>query len=310
MIKPSHLILIIMLVMAPLFIVYLIDVNTTESQAVAKGDIGDILTEALHDAALNSSWEMDKPSDLIDYILRIEQYTADASGYDVNDETQLMLLRTKMPLMAFCGKDGCRFVYTVKDSLMGYIRVVSPVISYTGDYGNYHAELSFDGRITVTDLTSGKTYKGNCSDVYNLLSNPAKLSFMSNKDEYATEISNIAVRAITNEAEYLIHENRYGEDSGELYSFHIPEADTGKARTITGPCVMAFWQGGIVETASGTASAYGFSAFEAVGALRYRVLDDMYYHLPGSHCTGEVLFEGTLEDCARQGAKPCPHCFY
>ena len=117
---------------------------------------------------------------------------------------------------------------------------------------------------------------------------------------------------------YVNRHNAIAAYYGESFTFSLPlSSSSDVARSIEDVSFISFFQG--YPYGRGTDDVY--SNFEISGAritksLGYYVRlgkqngqTFMYYHKP--NCTygeGENYWYSTREECALQGAMPCPHC--
>lgn len=193
--------------------------------------------------------------------------------------------------------------------------VISNKYTFTSNYSGYHVRFFQNNTVNVSDL-NGKSYTGTYDEIYNELGQPLVLHFMSSLDSFLNEKRTVIVGLIEDELTYLIKTHNTGmNDNGWEYSLSLPATDgDNQARLLDAPSVIAFYQGEQKNTTEGYINVYAFAGSIIDDASmyfeEYDTNGDLYYHKKGCSYLGTTdNNEGkTMQDCAEDGAIPCPDC--
>jgi hypothetical protein len=185
-------------------------------------------------------------------------------------------------------------------------------IVYTYEENNLIFRFTLGDYVYIYDVQANKRYEGIYSELKNLYPN----SCLSDHGIF----EQIRRKAIINEIEkymmeYINKHNQIAQSYGITYQFSLPQIDkTDWYRTIDDISMLVLFQG----------YPYGISGVDfynryAFGGARitknriYYVARDnsgkLYYHkesCPNLNVFDEVYF--TKEECALEGAFPCPEC--
>lgn len=226
---------------------------------------------------------------------------------------------THVPFVVLVDNDG----YYVSYQTVDYDKNGSPfdglaitnLRTYSTDYNGYNVRFYLDNMVDVT-TSSGLTYSGTYTEVYAMLSNPVALNFMSDKNSFLDEKRSSIVTVIQEELVYLIKNlNTKQNDHNREYDLALPATDDdNEARLLDSPSVIAFFQGAQKGSTKGYINVYAFSGSILDDVVLYYEKEDsrgnLYYHEKGCAELGadEEIEGKIMEDCAKDGAIPCPDC--
>ena len=186
--------------------------------------------------------------------------------------------------------------------------------TWTENYGDYIVKFHLSNLVEVTK-PDGTDCQGDYLSLYAKLGSPSDLSFMSSKETFEDE-RNSVVCYITEEAinYYITTHNDYVNRDERKYVFTMPRIDNFESRLMDQPSVISFVQGIQRATGKGYINAFAFTgAIKDKAVLYYEgeVNGQLFYHM--KDCPDLVLDDDnkvghTMDDCAADGASPCPNC--
>ena len=177
-----------------------------------------------------------------------------------------------------------------------------------------HCGTNIAGTVDVAKTNSDEHVEGEFKDVYTELGAPSDLYFMSSKSEYDSEIKMIIAAEIKELSEYYIENKLFGNKKA-LYTINIPQGDSGIARAVSDNTVLTLYQGKNENAKEGEINIYSLAAVElspdklyTAGMVQEGDSVVLYYHADNCEDVYEKYFRGTMDECARLGALPCPDC--
>lgn len=260
-----------------------------------------------------------------------------ASFGAMDSETAQQMLKLYTPVLAIADVDSMQVYYS--DEVNGDVKKVwSQNIPYSrhfveGDLASpdgavgYTVNFTLNDEITIViDGDNSTIYKGRYNELqsayknnkqtrYSKLLTVLKGDVLGSEGHFELWRSQVITDTIMSNLSYYVNRhNRIASDFGEQFTFRLPlAAESEVARSISGVSFMCFFQG--YPYGAGTSEVY--SNFEVSGAHIIKsdgyyvqsVSGYLYYHRPDcSHGSGKKDWYSTKEECAWQGANPCPYC--
>lgn len=260
-----------------------------------------------------------------------------ASFGAMDSQTAQQMLKLYTPVLAIADIDYLQVYYS--DEVNGDMQKVwSQNIPYSrhfveGDLGfpsgavGYTVNFSLYDDITIViDGDSSTIYKGRYNELqeaykdnkearYSKLRTVLQGEVLGSPGHFELWRSQVVTDTIIDRLSYYVNRhNRIASAFGEQFTFQLPvTAESDIARNISGVSFMCFLQG--YPYGAGTSEVY--SNFEVSGAhiikssgyYTQEVDGYLYYHKRNcTHGTGKKNWYSTKEECAWQGANPCPYC--
>ena len=232
-------------------------------------------------------------------------------GYKEND------MYYNVPCIFLVDDNGYYVNYTKLVSNGGLyesVNMTSSLNSWTDTYGNYIVRFHLSDVVEVT-YQDGSRHEGPYDIVYHELGSPTALAFMADETHFEQEKNDVICSLTENAINYYITtHNEYANKDNRDYVFTMPRIDTQDSRLMDSPCIISFVQGLQEKTGKGYINAYAFTAAikdKKVVYYEYPVGGQLYYHVRGCHnlvLSNNNRVGQTMDDCALDGALPCPDC--
>lgn len=238
-------------------------------------------------------------------------YNSLALSMNLKNTTTEGSLPYYVPAIILIDNDGFYVSYNEYDGNQ-YNNILTPVNTYTRQYGNDVVKFYLDGGISILDRHGEYAYFGNRQDAYDKY---PSLSFLQTEEDYTEERALVVTELIKGQMEYYIN---YHNTNNRLYqasyTFSLP-AISGQdwANLVDAPGVLSFLQGIKMSYPKGYVNVYALAGSRIKKSTHYVVSEDagfMYYHTPEcSHAPADPtrLFP-SMESAAKYGATPCPDC--
>lgn len=270
------------------------------------------------------------------------------ASFGIIDSTvQQQLLLNYIPVMAIVDEEGLYVNYSdnSSNSRTNLTKVWSHCIPYSESYTaalgpgenvNFCVNFTLTDFVTISidyDGTSGissgeyHVYSGDWQDLkaqYGTDNAPAGIKavftdskiFSAEEGVFETVRNNVVTDTIVNRLNYYVNQhNRIAKLYGEQYTFHLPStAYSDVNRNLDNISFICFFEGyPIGKGTDNTYSKFSIGAARVIKNIGYftRLGDDglLYYHKDScNNGIGKTYRYVTREECALQGAMPCPVC--
>lgn len=294
------------------FLVIFISVKTTQAENINDTRYSDYLTTATEDAIASVSGNGS-------YIFCTERNRTKATNvfYETLAHCMEEEIRGKayvqdmVPFIIMVDTDGYYVQYRDFDSEHTLATRVTPLNTWSSSVSNGQFTIRYflNDYVEVLDRVTGDISKGHRNAVYEDIGS-ADLYFLSQNSFYE-ERDYVVVNKIEDSINYYCNQYNYSNPLGYTYEVTLPRTiGTDEGRLIDGPCIISFLQGEWFGLTGTEANIYAFSGSEITIPTIYGITytDEILYHTSKCPLYQYITSTGTMEDCAKLGAYPCPSC--
>lgn len=320
MMKTEHWTLLAFVIFIALFVVfrwhiYLTSVqvdNDRQAENVLKESCLAALSTASSDEYIFS--EEEQRTEAIDKFIDVFNAGYDYVGYRKND------IDFKVPFIILVDTDGYYIRYTKLVDNGSGVRELKPVLTgintWTNTYNStYTVRFYLDDIVEVTDLHTGAVTRGLYREVYSSLGSPTHLAFMQSEHDFHEEKVYQICTQTEDVVNYYIttHNEHYNRDERK-YIFTMPQINDIDKRLMNKPSVISFVQSSQAASDKGYINSYALAgSIKDKTKLYYEgiVNGQLYYHEADCSDLGHTPSNSqgkTMEECATNGATPCPKC--
>lgn len=256
------------------------------------------------------------------------------AGMGASDSpTEQELLRVHTPVLAVVEEDGVQVLYHAIGT-SGVTQQWSPKFYYTYDGAGYAINFSLDSKVTLVIDGCNSTFNGNWyelkdkypidvdgkgtvnQDCVLLQSYIGSIQQFKSEEEFEKFRKSTITSTIVDSINYYVNKhNDVADVYGITYSFSLPESFTSTAaRAVDDVSVLSVFQG--YPLGGGTSERY---TKYSLGGARLEKSEGYwvatassgatYYHRANCGLKGASKIRyNSREECAAEGAYPCPYC--